>query len=62
MPLRATHQTSSIADLRKLIAAAAGSDIGRLTGLPFGIVEVDGALPAGGLALGRQTSLKTHEK
>ena len=48
----ATHQTSSIADLRKLIAVAAGSDNGCLSGLPFGIVEVDRALPAGGLALG----------
>ena len=45
------RQATSIASLRKLIAAY-GSDSSQRTTLPFGIEELDQALPGGGIALG----------
>ena len=45
------RQATSIADLRKLIAASSG-DSGKRPCLPFGVQSLDDALPGGGLPLG----------
>ncbi len=47
-----------VEELRERIAHLEGSTRRRAVILPFGVPEIDSALPGGGLASGRYTSLR----